>query len=271
MQNILLIFLLGGALFYSRKIYRFILFYITKNQYDFYGIQKHQQIRHMELEAMFEQEFHYFKSLSPKARTKFLARLWHVYNKVEFFGYGELTIQENMKLRVLFSQIQLTFGLRHYYFKNFKKYILYPTAFYSNYFERDLKGLTSNAGFITLSWANFELGYDEHFDKFNLGLHEMAHAFRLHIANASFTFNLTQLHIDFDKIAKAEMFMAERGVPSILRDYALTNHEEFFAVCIEYFFEAPELLKNTLPKIFYSLCSILNQNPLNHNKDYRIN
>jgi Mlc titration factor MtfA (ptsG expression regulator) len=225
----------------------------------------------MEIEAMFEQEYHYFKSLSPKARKKFIARVWHVYNLVEFVGYSDLDVKENMKLRVLFSQIQLTFGLRLFYFKKFKKYILYPTAFYSNFFERDLKGLTSGTGFITFSWADYELGYDDHYDKFNLGLHEMAHAFRLYVADETYTFNLTSKHISFDRKAEKEMFMMERGVPSILREYAITNHEEFFAVCIEYFFEAPDLLKGAMPEIFNSLCLMLKQNPLHKELDYRQN
>ncbi|MFM9944375.1 MAG: zinc-dependent peptidase [Bacteroidia bacterium] len=264
----LTIILAGILIFYSPKIYRTSRFLITKNYYVLYGIEADDRSRQFELEAMLEQEFVYFKPLSPMARQKFIARIWKLYNEVEFVGYSGLEVKENMKIRVLFSQIQLTYGLRTFHFKKFKKYILYPTTFYSNFFQRDLKGLTSRAGFVTFSWADFEEGYKVNDDKFNLGLHEMAHAFRLHVADGRYSFKLTDYHIDFDAKAHREMYMMKRDVPSLLRDYAKTNHEEFFAVCIEYFFEAPEILKNALPQIFNILCKMLNQNPLNREGDY---
>jgi hypothetical protein len=58
-------------------------------------------------------------------------------------------------------------------------------------------------------------------------------------------------------------------VPSILRDYAFVNKEEFFSVCVEYFFEVPEMLKQDKPELFAMLCRMLNQNPLNTTIDYR--
>jgi Mlc titration factor MtfA (ptsG expression regulator) len=47
-----------------------------------------------------------------------------------------------------------------------------------------------------------------------------------------------------------------------LDDYALTSPAEFFAVCSETFFEAPERLKEGLPSVYRLLCQFYRQQPL---------
>jgi Mlc titration factor MtfA (ptsG expression regulator) len=45
--------------------------------------------------------------------------------------------------------------------------------------------------------------------------------------------------------------------------YGSSNKAEFFAVTSEYFFNRPELFKESHPELFDLLCLIFNQNPLN--------
>jgi Mlc titration factor MtfA (ptsG expression regulator) len=258
-------------LYHSGKAYGWVTYLFTKNHYDLLNVKRRYRKREPELEAMLEDKFHYFKHLSKAGRYKLMARLWKVYHKAEFFGHQGLEITEEMKLCVLFSKIQLTYGLDLFHFKRFKKYILYPETFYSRFFERELKGLTSGVGFITLSWADFEEGYLVHNDKFNLGLHEMAHALRLELEwHDNYRSKTDKYSNLFDHKAIAEMNLMERDVPTVLRDYAQTNDEEFFAVCVEYFFEAPDLLKDLKPEIFDTLSKMLNQNPMNKENDYSL-
>lgn len=47
-----------------------------------------------------------------------------------------------------------------------------------------------------------------------------------------------------------------------LDEYALTNPAEFFAVCSENFFEAPERLQANLPNVYRLLCQFYRQQPL---------
>ena len=55
-----------------------------------------------------------------------------------------------------------------------------------------------------------------------------------------------------------------------MRAYGGRNMHEFFAVCVEHFFEAPVEFKNRLPDIYNHLCFLLNQDPSNFSGDYQL-
>ncbi|MDX8405059.1 MAG: zinc-dependent peptidase [Mariprofundus sp.] len=50
------------------------------------------------------------------------------------------------------------------------------------------------------------------------------------------------------------------GFQTPLNTYAATNPAEFFAVASEYFFEAPDVLKEAYPKVYEQLCLFYRQN-----------
>ena len=62
----------------------------------------------------------------------------------------------------------------------------------------------------------------------------------------------------------------KRGEESFLRKYAGVNEHEFFAVCIEHFFEVPEQFQSNLPKGYYNLSLLLNLDPLNVSGNYQL-
>jgi hypothetical protein len=67
-----------------------------------------------------------------------------------------------------------------------------------------------------------------------------------------------------------DTFQEFSQTPTFLRDYSKANTEEFFAVCVEAFFESPEKFKRELPEIFQLLQFLLNQDPHNKHMDYQI-
>ncbi len=67
-----------------------------------------------------------------------------------------------------------------------------------------------------------------------------------------------------------DMMNSDDDYVSFLREYAKTNESEFFAVAVECFFERPQLMKDHEPKLFFSFCKLLNQNPLNTSHNYRL-
>ncbi|WP_367327941.1 zinc-dependent peptidase [Lentimicrobium sp.] len=249
----------------------YILFLITGDYFDRYSVKRKFRKNRQSIDALLNDRFLYYRHLSPPARNRFTARLCKVMGKVAFTGHAGLEVTEEMKICVIFAQIQLTFGMKLFFFERFRRYILYPESFYSRFFNSDLKGLTSGAGFITLSWADFQEGYLVHNDNYNLGLHEMAHALRLELETTRETGLMVQLRSDeMDRRFPEEKELAARGVPGLLREYAYVNDEEFFSVCVEYFFEVPELLKQHKPEIYGLLSRMLNQDPLNRERDYRL-
>jgi Mlc titration factor MtfA (ptsG expression regulator) len=58
----------------------------------------------------------------------------------------------------------------------------------------------------------------------------------------------------------------QAGEASLLDKYAATNYQEFWAVCIETFFERPEEFKKQMPNLYFALCHLLNQDPLTPKK-----
>ena len=135
--------------------------------------------------------------------------------------------------------------------------------------KKHLKGCTPPEGMISLSWKDLEHGFLIDNDKYNLGLHEVAHALKLSLKYAyHFDKKFASYLKTWETIGHIEFAKMKRGTPSFLRKYGGVNEHEFFAVCIEHFFEAPQEFKEKLPKIYYHLCILLNLNPLNTRQDY---
>lgn len=53
----------------------------------------------------------------------------------------------------------------------------------------------------------------------------------------------------------------QHHLPLPIDDYALTSPAEFFAVCSEAFFEAPETMKQEMPQVYRLLCQFYRQQP----------
>ena len=106
-----------------------------------------------------------------------------------------------------------------------------------------------------------------------MALHEMAHA--LHHENFIKETGIDwDFRHDFEKLPEVFGPMVIRAVlekRSYLRGYAFTNFQEFWAVCVEYFFENSQGLKDNLPQLYSILCDTLNQDPLRPNDTPTVN
>jgi len=70
-------------------------------------------------------------------------------------------------------------------------------------------------------------------------------------------------------IVKPQMQQMCDNEQPFFRSYGCTSPHEFFAVSIEHFFESPDRFMELHPRLFHSMCILLNQNPLNTNGDYK--
>lgn len=217
---------------------------------------------------LLQNEFPYFKLLSKKEQDEFLVRLIDVKNYMEFEG-REVVELDNRKLALLSaSMVQLTFGFRDYRLYRFEKIIVYPGIFYSKFLDADVKGITYGTGFIYLSWSDFEDGYVRYRSKLNLGLHEFAHALML---QKSKYFDSDR----FDTFTGMATILMKRAQDSgqpdpLFRDYGFTNHHEFWAVCVEVFFEQPLEFANTYPNLYKVTSRLLMQDPAELLNDYLV-
>ncbi|MFD3000718.1 zinc-dependent peptidase [Pontibacter toksunensis] len=206
----------------------------------------------------------YYASLPPHLQRKFEKRVANFLLRKTFIARGnnfEVTLA--MQVHVAAAAVQLTFGLEPVYLSHFSKVLLYPDRYYSTISKRYHCGEVNTHGYIVLSWKDFEAGYRQHTDGFNLGLHEMAHALHLEniIQNNEHNFLDQQHLLQWNRLATQEMQLRQKSADGFLRLQACHDEHEFFAVSVESFFERPHEFSNHHPKLYQALTALLQQDP----------
>jgi Mlc titration factor MtfA (ptsG expression regulator) len=210
-------------------------------------------------------KFDYYDKLPEQLRVKFLIRIRAFLAEKTFEGKDNLEITDEKKVLVAASAIQLTFGLSNFVLRHFDHIILYPVSFYSRLNDAWHMGETNARGIIVLSWQDLQEGFNKKEDAFNVGLHEMAHALELQVAlREDYDFFFGNYFAKWSHFAEKEFQNLLDERESLFRKYAGVNRHEFFAVSVEYFFEASAAFKERLPLLYYHLCVLLNQDPM-HN------
>jgi hypothetical protein len=174
-------------------------------------------------------------------------------------------VQEEMKVMISACAAQLLHGFdERITLTHFSRIVVHPEAYRSARKDRRHQGeVNPKAGVIRLSWPHFVQGYARSSDAHNVGLHEMAHAlwFEDFIPNHEDGFLDPSLLEDWKILGDQEMAAIKAGKPSLLRAYAATNQEEFFAVAVEYFFERSIEFREQLPELYSVMSGLLDQDP----------
>jgi Mlc titration factor MtfA (ptsG expression regulator) len=217
-------------------------------------------------DSMLQHYSPYYKSLSATNKKRFMNRVI-VFMEIKEFTYIDIEQEDTMPLLISAAAVQLTFGLEHYemdYFRNI--YVLrniYKYGLYNVPFE----GHVSDDG-IYLSWSNFMKDNNDYSDGENVGLHELAHA----LAYVNFTVEdgkderFHSKFKEFSEVGRPVFERMQKGEINLLNNYAATNYNEFWAVCVETFFECSEKFRQQLPELYFALCDLLNQDPLTPDK-----
>jgi len=214
------------------------------------------------MEPVLLKHIDFYRHLSPLAKVKFLYRCAAFIQRKRFIGKEELEITEEMKLLISAAAVQLTFGLRDFQLKHFQTIIIYPGVYTSPLTGAAHLGETSLKGVIVLSWQHFLEGYERTNDKINLGLHEMAHALDLsRMVKASDPF-FHAYYVKWLAVSGDTFNEVNQEEEHFLRKYSGTNDREFFAVCVEHFFEDPLSFKSHLPHLYRHLTILLRQDPV---------
>lgn len=208
----------------------------------------------------------YYQSLSPGGRDRFLTRVLR-FMEVKNFEYIDLEPDESMPLLISATAIQLTFGLDHFLLDHFRTIYIIKDRYTFGLYPTPFEGHVSQDG-IYLSWTHFTREFKNYSDGQNVGLHEMAHALtyvNFTVSDGrdnSFHARFTQ----FSAIARPIFDRMQAGESTFLDSYAATNYQEFWAVCVESFFERSSTFKERLPELYLALCNLLNQDPLTTDK-----
>ena len=216
-----------------------------------------------EYEKYFIGKMPYFEKLPDKLKLKFLLRVRKFIRHRSFEGRNGFEVTNEIKARIAGAAIQLTLGLDEFTLDHFSKIIVYPESYYSKLTGKFHMGEANVRGILVISWKDFIKGYSIPDDSFNVGLHEMAHALELSKRlGGNYDLYFSQYYEKWKRITREEYENLRDDKDSFLRSYAGTNRSEFFAVCIEHFFEKSEEFRNRLPDIYFHLCILLNQDPL---------
>lgn len=185
-------------------------------------------------------------------------------------GAQGLEVTPSMKVAVAAQACLLILNLGIEYFDGWVEVILYPGAFRVNHARMDSFGLVHNEanvltgeswlrGPVILSWDDVER--DTYYQQagHNVVLHEFAH--KLDGLNGV-TNGMPPLHPGMSRKRWAEALsgaydalcaQVAAGQVSLIDPYAATSPAEFFAVLSEYFFTAPDILKDVCPAVHRQL------------------
>jgi len=208
----------------------------------------------------------YFNELSIEQKQRFVNRV-HNYIQQKQFHYIGLEPKEEIPVLTAASAVQVTFGLKSYMMQHFKNIYILADAYRMDNDEELYIGHVAPEG-IYLSWKHFLFGYADNSDNINVAVHEMSHALL-------FNNYFAKYGVDKNFRANYEKFSTTTGPiladvitrrKSYLRNYALTNIHEFWAVSVEAFFENPVDLRTNMPQLYDALCRVLNQDPQIPNK-----
>jgi len=208
----------------------------------------------------------YYRSLSDAGRRRFLQRVL-VFMEVKKFEYIDIEPVEIMPLLISATAVQLTFGLRNYLLDHFRTIHILKDRYRYGFYNQPFEGHVAEDG-IYFSWNHFFREYSDYSDGQNVGLHEMAHA--LTYVNFSVQEGRDDRFHDhfseFSAVARPIFERMQAGETTLLDPYAATNYHEFWAVCIETFFERSNSLKKQMSGLYSALCILLNQDPLTADK-----
>jgi MtfA peptidase len=267
------------ALFFFLMIYgiclyvQFICFYITGKTLSLKNLYNKIRRRFLfnKYNAAYDKilnnhSFFYYQNLDKEHKIKFLYRVLDFIIAKDFIPCKIPEVNLEQKVLISASAIQLTFGLDKYLISDFSRILVYPSQYYSGLRKEQYKGDVNLMGTISLSYDNFIQGYNDSSDGINLGLHEMAHALKFDRLQNQESNDFFYNYFDkWQQSANIEFEHVREHKQSFYRDYARANKNEFFAVCIENFFERPLLFKTNFPELYDRLTILLNQDPLNNN------
>lgn len=252
----LLIVVVAGSLSFAHYLRNRILAQKVKEQY----VNKHNAY-----DAILQQYIPYYRNLNAALRDRFLKRTL-IFRATKHFEFVEMEEEEHMSLLISAAAVQLTFGLQHFLMDHFHKIYIMKRSYHYGLFNVPFQGHVSEDG-IYLSWNNFLNSYANYSDGDNVGLHEMAHA----LAYVNFPEHEHEGEDEGFQYRWFKMFTTtgrqvfnrmQAGEMNLLGSYAATNYQEFWAVCVENFFERPSSFKIQLPELYDAICKLLNQDML---------
>jgi len=206
----------------------------------------------------------YYASLNQGKKDVFLNRVSDFIHQKDFYIVGGDAYRE-MPILVSAAAIQISLGLQEYHYPHFLNIIIHPQEYIGYDPLRILIGNVQGDS-ITLSWKHFLDDYQNPTDGKNVGLHEMAHALQVQYLFNTYPYRrrneFSTDYEHYDKIDDDVLQTEKLNSNSLFDSNALGDPNEFWATCVELFFEKPEELSVKHPRLYMSIVMVLNQDPI---------
>jgi len=188
-------------------------------------------------------------------------------------GCGGLELDDEIRVTIAGTGCQMLLGRDHDLFRRVVSILVYPSTVVlppqpvgvfsfprGAVGETAILGQATQIGTVILSWDAARSGAANAGDGHNTVVHELTHQIDMLDGTADGTPPLEPPELRrwghaFEAAYLEQKARAARGEPSLLRDYAITNEAEYFAVAAEVFFEKPRALREALPDVYVSLVS----------------
>jgi MtfA peptidase len=210
--------------------------------------------------SLLEKHFPAYIELPIKQKAIFLNKIDYLHRKTDFIIDESVNWKQENEIILLAYFIKLVLHYPRFNYFSIKEIVVLPTSFYLAYFgNQPLKGLTKKQGEIYLNWKSVLEGIEIGDNGINLLIHEAAHAFMISADHHKNNYRklINNVNDFFEKI-DAYLLHYRKSKPTLIRKYALTNEDEFFACCIELFFEKKQILKAELPELYNDINRVLN-------------
>ncbi len=243
---------------------------------DFIKVNRLHKVNSAVHHDFFTRTFPYYNLLNADEQETFIRRVNLILSKKAFHGQSGVEITDDIKLLFAGTLVKLTFGLFNYELSWHGTIIFFPSLFVFGKNSQSMKGLTFFSDKIVFSLPDFLHGIKDPHDKLDLALHECAHALKAnHVRDINHLFdNESRVSVFYDSgslfeqrfilwynvaLSEYQIMKDNENQEHFFRGYAATNMDEFWAVCIEHFFEAPVEFRDKHPKLYQHTASLLNQ------------
>jgi MtfA peptidase len=214
-----------------------------------------------EIQLLLAHRFPFYLRLPDDFRHFFNYRLHQLIKSFEFVNMeNHLDIDLSLKAVLLVQANRLTLGFKQYKYDAFPIIEIHPDVYYSEMTHHWHKGDTSvEDGVIRLSAKYLNEGDNVSTDGLNLAIHEYAHAVMMELFVGNEREGFFENYVQYKNCALKNLDICKEK--ALLRSYAYSNDQEFFAVVSEVFFEEPLLIKENVPDLYETLCKLYNQQP----------
>lgn len=186
----------------------------------------------------FELLYHtpFFKALDLKGKEQLVNNATKLLINTKFVTDLGPKLDEPRAFKIALVLAMVAMGLeKGTHYDSLVRVVVYNDTFFSKRADSYVRGLSTN-NVMFLSWKDFKYGFLHTYDRFNVGIHEAAH---LLILNRYVRIGVTNDHWTSLANGFINSKNHNNGGEGIFRKYAFSNLDEFWACCVEQFFETP--------------------------------